>query len=260
MRKRIPRGFAGPPEDLYEHLADEGDECASCGKVFAPGEVMLSRPVGVMSWRHFCSRACAVGNDVTSPGQRFAQRILDRETKKAEVIDLASRRPKTGMARIEEVFTDLEHLQKHNDPDCPRCKKIKAGTITLRMIRFRRIVLVSGATIITGERKKPYDKNAWVFSVIVSRDGVLRRIGSFDTEDKPDGRNRFAIGWWHNEGPGYDEGGNNRAAYLLDHLVRNGDVDYDDHAGSGRIPTYRIAEHVEIEDDRDDGPPPPRGA
>ncbi len=177
------------------------------------------------------------------------------------------------MARIEQVFQELEHLSTHNDPDnCPECKRteravrafaeaaIAKGTITLRAVRFRRIVIVSGATIITGERKKPYDKNAWVYSVLTSREGVIRRVGRFDTEAIPDGRDRFAISWWHNDGPGYDEGGNNRAGYLLDFLARTGDLRYGDFNGSRGIPTYRIAEHVEIEGDRDDGPPPPRGA
>lgn len=55
----------------------EGGECSSCGTHFEDDQLVIGKPWGVVSWRYYCSRACAADN-FRSPGQRFADRVLDR--------------------------------------------------------------------------------------------------------------------------------------------------------------------------------------
>lgn len=143
-----------------------------------------------------------------------------------------------GVQRIERIFSDLEHYTTHgNDPDCPECQRVSKRAITLQPVRSKYVTLTSGAVTILGSRKKPYDKNAWRYTVVVAHDGDDTLVGSYDTEKRlgPHGG-----GWWHNEGSGYDEGGNNRAGYLLHFLLDNGILDSRDIEGTRDIPLYRV--------------------
>lgn len=236
-----------------------------------------------MSWRYYCSRACAADN-FRSKGQRFADRVLGPHkglkglagdvtriekcptcgkmvpsARMAEHVTAFHPAPRNetreqGVSRIMRIFAELEHLQEHGDPDCPQCKRIRdtTQTFTIIPVRHTRVVLTCGAVTITGTRKRPYNKNAWTYRVTIVRrdfegDPMTHVVGIFDTTKSI--VNLANYSWWHNEGPGYDEGGNNRAAHLLNVLLEIGDITSIDIEGPRSNPLYRVKSSDPIEDE-----------